>query len=63
MYAWIWRRLPGRLPVRVALAVALAAGVLAVLWFGIFPLVDGLLNLEDVTVEQPPDREPLQYAP
>ncbi|MFI9553901.1 hypothetical protein [Nonomuraea endophytica] len=52
MYAWIWARLPGGTWVKRLCAVALAAGVVAVLWFGLFPLVDGLLNLEDVTVEE-----------
>ncbi|MFI0424250.1 MULTISPECIES: hypothetical protein [Spongiactinospora] len=54
MYAWIWRRLPGRLPVKLTLAAVLAGCVLALLWFVIFPLVDTLLNLEDVTVDGRP---------
>ncbi|GLZ07214.1 hypothetical protein Acsp03_46800 [Actinomadura sp. NBRC 104412] len=50
MYAWIWRRLPGRLPLRIIEAVLLAAAVVALLWFGLFPLLGPLLPFDDVTV-------------
>jgi len=50
MYSWIWQRLPGPLPTRLAGAVALAVAALTLLWFVLFPLVDGLLPFDDVTV-------------
>lgn len=44
MYGWIWRRLPGPRPVRVAQALTLVAACVAVLWFVVFPWLQGLLD-------------------
>jgi hypothetical protein len=49
MYGWIWRHLPGPVGVRVALAVVLVFGVIALLFFVIFPVLDPLLPFNDVT--------------
>ena len=49
MYGWIWRHLPGPLAVRLLLAVVLACGVVALLFFVVFPWVDPLLPFNNVT--------------
>jgi hypothetical protein len=49
MYGWIWRHLPGPTAVRVALAVVLVCGVVALLFFVVFPVLDPLLPFNDVT--------------
>jgi hypothetical protein len=49
MYGWIWRHLPGPVAVRVTLAVVLLCGVVALLFFVIFPVLDPLLPFNDVT--------------
>jgi hypothetical protein len=49
MYAWIWRHLPGPLAVRIALALTLVLGVIALLFFVIFPVVEPLLPFNQVT--------------
>ena len=56
MYVWFWRRLPGPLPVRVALALLALAAVVAVLLLIVFPRVESLLPLGDVTIAPAPDR-------
>ncbi|MEW9556009.1 hypothetical protein [Nonomuraea sp. NPDC050783] len=52
MYAWLWRRLPGPLPRRLLVAAALVAAVAAVLWYGVFPLLEPLVTLDEVTVRE-----------
>ena len=52
MYAWIWRHLPGPLAVRLLLALVLLAGVLALLFFVVFPTIEPLLPYSDVTVNR-----------
>jgi hypothetical protein len=37
MYAWIWRRLPGRPRVKAAWAALLVLALIALLWFLVFP--------------------------
>jgi hypothetical protein len=49
MYGWIWRHLPGPVAVRVTLAVVLVCGVVALLFFVVFPVLDPLLPFNDVT--------------
>ena len=39
MYSWIWRKLPGGVPGKITGSLALSAGVLALLWFVLFPAV------------------------
>lgn len=53
MYVWIWRKLPGGLPGKLTGTLVLLAGVLAVLFFLVFPWVEPRLPFNDVTVNQP----------
>jgi hypothetical protein len=39
VYSWIWSKLPGGLPGKLIGSLALSAGVLALLWFVLFPAV------------------------
>lgn len=50
MYAWIWRRLPGRRPAKIAAAVALLAAAVALLFLVVFPYVEPRLPFNQVTV-------------
>lgn len=50
MYAWIWRHLPGPLPARSLTALLLLAGLVALLWYAVFPLVDQHFLQTDSTV-------------
>nr|BFE51537.1 hypothetical protein GCM10017745_49640 [Saccharothrix mutabilis subsp. capreolus] len=50
MYAWIWRHLPGPVPVRALTALLLAAGFAALLWYGLFPVLDRHFFGSDGTV-------------
>lgn len=52
MYAWIWRRLPGRTGSKAALAVVLALAVVALLLFVVFPAVEPHLPFSAVTVDR-----------
>jgi hypothetical protein len=52
MYAWLWRHLPGPLAVRILLAVVLACGVVALLFFVVFPVVSPLVPFNNVTTGQ-----------
>jgi hypothetical protein len=51
MYVWIWRALPGPLPVRLLLALLLVGLAVAVLMLVVFPAVEPLVPVHDVTVE------------
>ena len=51
MYLWVWRRLPGGTAVRVLLSLLLFAGVVALLFFAVFPRLDEVLPFGDVTVD------------
>lgn len=51
MYVWFWRTLPGPLPLRLLLAALALALVVAVLMLVVFPAVEPLLPLQDVTVD------------
>jgi hypothetical protein len=39
VYSWIWRKIPGGLPGKLIGSVALSVGMLALLWFVVFPAV------------------------
>ncbi|MDR8407916.1 hypothetical protein [Nonomuraea sp. 3-1Str] len=52
MYGWIWRRLPGPTAVKALLAAVLAGIAVAVLWYRVFPLLEPLMTLDEVTVTQ-----------
>lgn len=51
MYAWLWRHLPGGFAGRLVSSLLLLAGVLALLFFVVFPFVEPRLPFQDVTVE------------
>jgi hypothetical protein len=53
MYVWIWRRLPGGIPGKLAGSLVLLVGVLALLFFIVFPRVERSLPWNDVTVAHP----------
>lgn len=64
MYSWIWSKLPGGLPGKLAGSVALSAGVVALLWFVVFPAVRPHMPWSNVdpaggvNVEQPEEGGP-----
>lgn len=53
MYAWIWRTLPYGRPGKIAGVLVALAGILGLLWFGAFPIVDRHLPNNNVQVTQP----------
>lgn len=50
MYGWIWRHLPFGLPGRIVGSLLGAVGVMALLWFAVFPAVEPHLWFSDVQV-------------
>ncbi|MEU6713867.1 hypothetical protein ABZ897_20545 [Nonomuraea sp. NPDC046802] len=52
MYAWLWRKLPGNTRTRVLTAIVLVAAVVAVLWYAVFPLMEPMVTLDEVTVRK-----------
>ena len=50
MYSWIWRRLPGGWPGKLAGSFVLLLGVLALLFFVIFPFAEPRLPFNHVNV-------------
>jgi len=54
MYVWIWRRLPGGIPGKLAGCLLLLVGVLALLFYIVFPWAEKRLPFNDVSVDQPP---------
>lgn len=51
MYSWIWEKLPGPKLVKLLIALVLFAIVVAVLFLWVFPWVDSVLPLQDVSIE------------
>ena len=61
MYAWIWRSLPGGLLGKLAGSLLLLTAAVALLLLVVFPAVEPLLPLGDVTVDgsvPPPSSTP-----
>ena len=52
MYKFVWRHLPGPRPVRVLLSLALVVAVLAALYLVVFPALEPVLSVEDITFGQ-----------
>lgn len=52
MYAWLWRRLPGRPRTRALTAVVLLGVAVAVLWYVVFPLLEPVVTVDEVTVRK-----------
>ena len=51
MYLWIWDRLPGGTLVKSLISAGLVLGVVAVLWFWVFPVVEPVVvPFDDVQV-------------
>lgn len=48
MYSWIWRKIPGGLPGKLIGSVALSIGVIALLWYVVFPAVRPLMPWSNV---------------
>ena len=53
MYVWVWRHLPGGLPGKLVGSLALLVGVLALLFFLLFPWAEKRLPFNDVSVDKP----------
>jgi hypothetical protein len=51
MYAWIWQHLPGATWVRALLSLVLVVAVVAVLFLVVFPWLDGVLGINEVTID------------
>jgi hypothetical protein len=52
MYVWIWRRIPGDIPGKLFGSFLLFLGVVALLFFVVFPRVQNSLPFNDVTINQ-----------
>ena len=52
MYSWIWRSLPGRTSLKLLTSLVLVVGVLALLFFVVFPVVEVHLPNAQVTVDK-----------
>jgi hypothetical protein len=50
MYVWIWRHLPGGIPGKLLGCLLLLAGVLALLFYLLFPWAETRLPFNDVTI-------------
>ena len=50
MYVWIWRHLPGGRIAKLFATLILLAGVVALLFFVVFPWVEPRLPFNDVTI-------------
>ena len=59
MYGWIWRSLPGGVPGKLLGCLLLLTAAVALLFLVVFPAVEPLLPLGDVTVDgRPPAASP-----
>ena len=63
MYVWIWRRLPGGLPGKLVGSAALLVGVLALLFFLLFPWAEKRLPFNNVSVDKPGTSTSVPSAP
>ncbi|MEQ4720285.1 hypothetical protein [Nonomuraea sp. B19D2] len=52
MYVWLWRKLPGPTTAKALTAAVLVAAMVAVLWYVVFPLLEPLVTLDEVTVSK-----------
>ena len=58
MYTWIWRTLPGGLPGKLVGSLLLLAAAVALLFLVVFPAIEPLVPLGDVTVDSTSTPEP-----
>ncbi len=63
VYAALWRRLPGGLPGKITGMLVLLAGVLALLFFVVFPWVEPRLPWNEVTVDTPASSSVVSPSP
>ena len=54
MYVWLWRRLPGGIPGKLAGCLVLLVGVLALLFYIVFPWAEEHLPFNNVTIDHAP---------
>jgi len=50
MYALIWRCLPGGWVIKTIETLVLVAGIMALLWFVVFPWLEPKLPIDHITV-------------
>lgn len=62
MYGWIWRALPGGVPGKLLGCTLLLTATVALLFLVVFPTVEPLLPLGDVTVEGSQEPSPVGTA-
>jgi hypothetical protein len=53
VYVWIWRHLPGGVAGKLAGSLLLLVGVVALLFFVVFPWAEPRLPFNNVTVDTP----------
>lgn len=58
MYTWIWRHLPGGVAGKSLGSLVLFLGVVALLFFVVFPRVQGSLPFNDVTIDRGTNTSP-----
>lgn len=58
MYPWIWRHLPGPFVAKFLQALVLIVGIVALLFFIVFPAASPHLPFNHVTVDTPPSQAP-----
>lgn len=51
MYGWIWRHLPGNRWFKTGQSLVLMLGMIALLWFVVFPWAEPLLPFDDGAVD------------
>lgn len=51
LYVWIWRRLPGGLPGKLIGSLVLMLGMVALLFFFVFPWAENHLPFNNVNVD------------
>ncbi len=51
MYSWMWNKLPGPTFVKLLIALVLLVIVVAILFLWVFPWVDSMLPLQDVSID------------
>ena len=51
MYGWMWRHLPGATWMRALLSAVLVVLAVALLFFVVFPWLDGNLGINEVTID------------
>jgi hypothetical protein len=60
VYGWIWRSLPGGLPGKLLGSTVLLLATVALLFLVVFPAIEPLVPIGDVTVDTAPSSTPAQ---